>query len=261
MSNRLKAIVYPLITAVVLLALWTISVRVFQIPDYLIPPPSAVLGTLKSGYIDGQYWPHFFFTLTNTVVGYAVGCGLALILGAVVAESRTFERFFFPYIVALQATPKVAIAPLILVWFGYGMASKVVLIALMTFFPVFINTITGLRQTNPALLDLMRVCSASRLHVFLNVKLPSAAGHLFAGLQISVVLALIGAVVSEFVSSSRGLGYLIQSATVNLDVATMFACIFSLVAIGVTSTRLIGLLHQKLVFWEGPRSSLTHPQE
>ncbi|HLU79615.1 MAG TPA: ABC transporter permease [Burkholderiaceae bacterium] len=261
MSNRLKAIVYPLITAVVLLALWTISVRVFQIPDYLIPPPSAVLGTLKSGYIDGQYWPHFFFTLTNTVVGYAVGCGLALILGAVVAESRTFERFFFPYIVALQATPKVAIAPLILVWFGYGMASKVVLIALMTFFPVFINTITGLRQTNPALLDLMRVCSASRLHVFLNVKLPSAAGHLFAGLQISVVLALIGAVVSEFVSSSKGLGYLIQSATVNLDVATMFACIFSLVAIGVTSTRLIGLLHQKLVFWEGPRSSLTHPQE
>lgn len=261
MSNRLKAIVYPLITAVVLLALWTISVRVFQIPDYLIPPPSAVLGTLKSGYIDGQYWPHFFFTLTNTVVGYAVGCGLALILGAVVAESRTFERFFFPYIVALQATPKVAIAPLILVWFGYGMASKVVLIALMTFFPVFINTITGLRQTNPALLDLMRVCSASRLHVFLNVKLPSAAGHLFAGLQISVVLALIGAVVSEFVSSSRGLGYLIQSATVNLDVATMFACIFSLVAIGVTSTRLIGLLHQKLVFWEGPRSSLAHPQE
>lgn len=261
MSNRLKAIVYPLITAVVLLALWTISVRVFQIPDYLIPPPSAVLGTLKSGYIDGQYWPHFFFTLTNTVVGYAFGCGLALILGAVVAESRTFERFFFPYIVALQATPKVAIAPLILVWFGYGMASKVVLIALMTFFPVFINTITGLRQTNPALLDLMRVCSASRLHVFLNVKLPSAAGHLFAGLQISVVLALIGAVVSEFVSSSRGLGYLIQSATVNLDVATMFACIFSLVAIGVTSTRLIGLLHQKLVFWEGPRSSLTHPQE
>lgn len=261
MSNRLKAIVYPLITAVVLLALWTISVRVFQIPDYLIPPPSAVLGTLKSGYVDGQYWPHFFFTLTNTVVGYAVGCGLALILGAVVAESRTFERFFFPYIVALQATPKVAIAPLILVWFGYGMASKVVLIALMTFFPVFINTITGLRQTNPALLDLMRVCSASRLHVFLNVKLPSAAGHLFAGLQISVVLALIGAVVSEFVSSSKGLGYLIQSATVNLDVATMFACIFSLVAIGVTSTRLIGLLHQKLVFWEGPRSSLTHPQE
>ncbi len=261
MSNNMKAVIYPLITAVVLLTLWSLSVRVFEIPDYLIPSPGAVLTTLKAGYIDGQYWPHFLFTLTNTAVGYALGCGLALLLGAIVAESRTFERFFFPYIVALQATPKVAIAPLILVWFGYGMASKVVLIALMTFFPVFINTITGLRQTNPALLDLMRVCSASRMHVFLNVKLPSAAGHLFAGLQISVVLALIGAVVSEFVSSSKGLGYLIQSATINLDVATMFACIFSLIVIGVTSTRLIGLLHQKLVFWEGPRSALASAQE
>lgn len=257
----MKAVVHPLITAIVLLTIWSLSVRVFEIPDYLIPSPGAVLTTLKTGYIDGHYWPHFFFTLTNTVVGYALGCGLALVFGAIIAESRTFERFFFPYIVALQATPKVAIAPLILVWFGYGMASKVVLVALMTFFPVFINTITGLRQTNPALLDLMRVCSASRLHIFLNVKLPSAAGHLFAGLQISVVLALIGAVVSEFVSSSKGLGYLIQSATVNLDVATMFACIFSLVIIGVASTRLIGLLHQKLVFWEGPRSALSATQE
>lgn len=262
MSDNLKAIVYPVITAVVLLAAWIFGVEVLHVPDYLIPSPGAVLQTLKIGYIEGQYWPHFAFTLTNTVVGYAVGCGLAVLLGAIVAESRNFERFLFPYIVALQSTPKVAIAPLILVWFGYGMASKVVLIALMTFFPVFINTIMGLRQANPALLDLMRVCSASRLHVFMNVKLPSAAGHLFAGLQISVVLALIGAVVSEFVSSSKGLGYLIQSATVNMDVATMFACIFSLVFIGVASTRLISFMHHRLVFWEGRRaSSLTTAQE
>ncbi len=262
MSDNAKAFIYPLITAIVLLAIWVFAVDVLEVPDYLIPAPGAVLATLKAGYIDGQYWPHFLFTLTNTVIGYGVGCGLALLLGAVVAESRNFERFLFPYIVALQSTPKVAIAPLILVWFGYGMASKVVLIALMTFFPVFINTIMGLRQTNPALLDLMRVCSASRLHVFMNVKLPSAAGHLFAGLQISVVLALIGAVVSEFVSSSQGLGYLIQSATVNLDVATMFACILSLVFIGVVATRLIGLIHHRLVFWEGrPASSLAATQE
>jgi NitT/TauT family transport system permease protein len=250
MSNKLKAIGYPIVTAMVLLGIWICAVDVFKVPDYLIPAPRAVLGTLYTGYIEGRYWPDFFFTLRNTVVGYASGACLALVLGAFVAESKTFERFFFPYIVALQATPKVAIAPLILVWFGYGMASKVVLIALMTFFPVFINTITGLRQTNAAMLDLMRVCSASRLHVFLNVKLPSAAGHIFAGLQISVVLSLIGAVVSEFVSSSKGLGYLIQSASVNMDVATMFACLFSLIAIGVTGTQLMSVLHRRLVFWE-----------
>lgn len=250
MSNKLKAVGYPIVTALVLLTIWICAVDVFHVPDYLIPAPRAVLGTLYAGYIEGKYWGDFFFTLRNTVVGYVSGACLALILGSFVAESKTFERFFFPYIVALQATPKVAIAPLILVWFGYGMASKVVLIALMTFFPVFINTITGLRQTNAAMLDLMRVCSASRLHVFLNVKLPAAAGHIFAGLQISVVLSLIGAVVSEFVSSSKGLGYLIQSASVNMDVATMFACLFSLIAIGVTGTQLMSMLHRRLVFWE-----------
>lgn len=259
MLNKVKAVLYPAITAVVLLAGWIISIEVFAVPNYLIPSPGSVLKALKTGYIDGQYWPHFFFTFQNTVVGYLIGAGLALLLGALVAESKTFERFFFPYIVALQATPKVAIAPLILVWFGFGMASKVVLIALMTFFPVFINTITGMRQTNPAMLDLMKVCSASRLHIFFNVKLPAAAGHIFAGLQISVVLSLIGAVVSEFVSSSMGLGYLIQSASVNMDVATMFACLFSLIVIGLSGTQLMSFLHNKLVFWD--HSSRTIPAE
>lgn len=259
MLNKVKGVLYPAITAAVLLAGWIISIEVFAVPNYLIPSPGSVLNALKTGYIDGQYWPHFFFTFQNTVAGYLIGAGLALLLGALVAESKTFERFFFPYIVALQATPKVAIAPLILVWFGFGMASKVVLIALMTFFPVFINTITGMRQTNPAMLDLMKVCSASRLHIFCNVKLPAAAGHIFAGLQISVVLSLIGAVVSEFVSSSMGLGYLIQSASVNMDVATMFACLFSLIVIGLSGTQLMSFLHNKLVFWD--HSSRTIPAE
>jgi NitT/TauT family transport system permease protein len=259
MRNNIKAVVYPAITAVVLVVAWIVSIRVFDVPGYLIPPPENVLSALKAGYIDGQYWPHFLFTFKNTVVGYLIGSGLALVLGAYVAESKTFERFFFPYIVALQATPKVALAPLILVWFGFGMASKVVLIALMTFFPVFINTITGIRQTTPAMLDLMKVFSAGRMHVFFNVKLPSAAGHIFAGLQISVVLSLIGAVVSEFVSSSLGLGYLIQSASINMDVSTMFACLFSLIVIGLSGTQLIRFLHDKLVFWD--RRTETIPSE
>lgn len=250
MNNKFKAVLYPSITAVCLLIFWIASIKIFDIPDYLIPTPWAVLENLDKGYIQGLYWPHFFYTFKNTVVGYVIGSALALVLGAMVAESKTFERFFFPYIVALQATPKVAIAPLILVWFGFGMASKVVLIALMTFFPVFINTISGMRQTNPAMLDLMRVCSASRIHVFWHVKLPSAAGHIFAGLQISVVLSLIGAVVAEFVSSSMGLGYLIQAASVNMDVATMFACIFSLIVIGLSGTRLMSFLHHRFVFWD-----------
>lgn len=250
MSKSVKSILFPMITGAVLILLWFVSIRVFAVPNYLLPAPESVLHALKTGYIDGQYWPHFLFTLQSTFYGYLIGCGLALMVGTVLAESETFEQFIYPYIIALQSTPKVAIAPLLLVWFGFGMASKVVMVALMSFFPMFINTVVGIRQANPAMLDLMKAFSASRSHVFFHVKLPAASGHIFAGLQISVVLSLIGAVVSEFISSTRGLGYLIQSASVNMDVATMFACLFSLILIGLTGTNLIRLLHRKLVFWE-----------
>jgi NitT/TauT family transport system permease protein len=250
MRDNIKSIVYPLITGAVLMALWVLSITVFEVPNYLIPSPSGVWGALKTGYVDGQYWPHFFFTLQCTVFGYGLGCGLALLVGTLVAESRTFERFIYPYVIALQSTPKVAIAPLILVWFGFDMASKVIMVALMSFFPMFINTVVGIRQTSPAMLDLMRVFSASRVHIFWHLKLPAAAGHIFAGLQISVVLSLIGAVVSEFVSSTKGLGYLIQSASLNMDLSTMFACLFSLICIGLAGTQSLKFAHRKLVFWE-----------
>ncbi|MCA0243377.1 MAG: ABC transporter permease [Proteobacteria bacterium] len=256
MSSKSRAIVFPLITAMVLLLAWVMAIRLFDVPDYLIPTPQSVLQALKTGYVDGQYWPHFLFTLQCTVLGYVIGCGLALVLGSLLAESKTFEQFVYPYIIALQSTPKVAIAPLILVWFGFGMASKVVMVALISFFPMFINTIVGIRQTSPAMLDLMRVFSASRLHIFFHVKLPAAAGHIFAGLQISVVLSLIGAVVAEFVSSTKGLGFLIQAASINVDLATMFACLLSLVVIGLAGTQLMRVLHQRLVFWDR-RDNLT----
>lgn len=245
-----RTILYPTITAGLLLGLWMLGVEYFEVPNYILPSPGAVLEALRIGYLNGQYWPHFAFTLQNTVIGYAVGCGLGVLLGALLAESRTFELFVYPYIIALQSTPKVAIAPLILVWFGFGMASKVVMVALISFFPMFINTVVGIRQTDGAMLDLMRAYSASRGLQFLHVKLPAASSHIFAGLQISVVLALIGAVVAEFVSSTRGLGYLIQSASLNVDIATMFASLLSLIFIGISGTQAIRWLHRRVVFWE-----------
>jgi len=251
-GEHIKSVVYPAITAAALLLVWVVGIQVFDVPNYILPSPGEVFDAMVEGYVYGAYWPHFFFTLQITVYGYLTGCGLALAVGALLAESRAFERFVYPYIVALQSTPKVAIAPLILVWLGFGMASKVVMVALMCFFPVFVNTVAGIRQTRPEALDLMRVCSASRLYVFRHVKLPSAAGHIFSGLQISVVLGLIGAVVSEFVSSTQGLGYLIQAASVNMDVATMFACLFSLVAIGLGGMQLMRALQRRCVFWEKP---------
>jgi len=250
-------VVYPLITFAALLIVWSLSIKLLSVPNYILPTPSSVLREIQKGYIDGAYWPHVLFTLKNTLIGYFCGCGLAVVFGALLAESRNFERFVFPFIIALQSMPKVALAPLIIVWFGFGMLSKVVMVGLICFFPLFINTSVGIKQTPPHLVDMMRAFSASRMEIFFRVKLKSAMGHIFAGLQISVVLSLIGAVVAEFVASTRGLGYLISTSQANFDLATMFAALVGLIAIGLTGTQLVRLAHSHVVFWETISSTET----
>ena len=239
-----------LLTLAVLVAAWVLVIAWFKVPNYILPTPRAVLHALKVGYVDGVYWPHLWATFKATGLGYLLGCGLAFVVGSLAADSRTFERYVYPYVVGLQSMPKVALAPLIIVWLGFGIASKVAVVALICFFPLFINTIVGIRQTDPNLIDLLRVFSASRLHVFFHAKLPAAAGHIFAGLEISVVLALIGAIVAEFVGSQHGLGNVIQAASQNLDVASMFAVLLTLAAMGITGSALVRWLHGRCVFWE-----------
>ncbi|MBP7064825.1 ABC transporter permease [Ferrovibrio sp.] len=250
-------VVYPIISFVVLVIVWSLSIKLFQVPNYILPEPSAVLRQLHKGYVQGDYWPHVLFTLKNTAIGYFFGCSIAIVFGALLAESRNFDRFVYPFIIALQSMPKVALAPLIIVWFGFGMLSKVVMVALICFFPLFINTSVGIKQTPTQLIDMMRVFKASRLEIFFRVKLKSAMGHIFAGLQIGVVLSLIGAVVAEFVASTRGLGYLVSTSQANFDVATMFAALVGLIAIGITGTQLVRFFHSRVVFWEASGSSET----
>jgi NitT/TauT family transport system permease protein len=250
MNERASVIIYPLISFVVLVAIWKGSIAIFNVPDYILPEPMVVLAHLKTGYIDGEFWPHFAFTIRSTVTGYVLGCTAAIIVGAVLAESRTFEKFVHPYIVALQSMPKVALAPLIIVWFGFGLASKVVMVALMCFFPLFVNTVIGIRQADPALLNMMNAFSAPKWLTFYRVKLYAAASHIFAGLQISIVLSLIGAVVSEFVASSKGIGWLIQASLANFNTAQMFAALFSLIFIGLVGTKIVQFAHSRVVFWD-----------
>ncbi|WYX21145.1 ABC transporter permease [Achromobacter xylosoxidans] len=254
-APRLPAPVYPLISLAVLIGLWHASIEIFAIPDYLLPRPGAVFDALAQGFATGSLWPHIGATLAEAVSGYALGCGLAIVFGALLAESRTFERFCYPVFLGLQAMPKVALGPIILVWFGFGMASKVVLVALVCFFPLFVNTVNGVKRTDPELLDACRAFCASRRYLLLRVKLPAAAGDIFSGLQIGVSLALIGAVVGEFLSAQRGLGYLIASASVSMSLATMFAGVALLAAIGLTGSLLMRRLHRRVVFWEGRRAA------
>lgn len=251
MKERLISVLLPLAALALALFAWDRAVVLFEVPTYLLPRPGDVGVALWQGYVvDGTYWKHLSTTLYEMTVGYAIGCTVALTAGAIVAESRWIERALMPLVVAVQSVPKVALAPLLIVWFGFGVSSKMVLVALICFFPVFINGFYGFRSANPDLLRLYRAFGASRLHVFRHVKLPSAAGSIFAGLQIAVVLALIGAIVGEFVSSKEGLGYLIQSSTLSFDVATMFASVVSLAAIGITASGIVRFVHARLVFWD-----------
>jgi NitT/TauT family transport system permease protein len=235
---------------VVTLALWDLSVRVFHVPTYLVPAPLSVAAALFNGLYQGTFYPHIAVTLYAVVVGYLLGCFLAVVTGAFLAEVPIIERAMMPYIVALQSMPKVALAPLIIVWFGFGISSKIVLVALICFFPVFINTLAGIRSVNPDIVNLYRAFSASRWNILLNVKLPAAASSIFSGLQISIAMALIGAVVGEFIASKAGLGNLLQSSSMTMDVATMFAVVIILAAIGVAGNETLQFLRRKVVFWE-----------
>ncbi|WP_270934088.1 ABC transporter permease [Falsiroseomonas oryzae] len=251
MAETLKTYGLPVVTFVVVIALWEASLDWFGIPAYLLPRPGAVLSAMQQAYFGGTIWIHVWATLQAMLGGFVLGCSFALLAGGLVAEFRTVERLVYPYVIALQSMPKVALAPLLIVWLGFGIASKVVLVALICFFPMFVNVVVGLRSANPDLVDLYRACSASRWHLFVNVKLPSAASAIFAGLQVALVLALLGAVVGEFVASQRGLGNLIQASSLNFDVATMFASIFTLAIIGVTASSLVRFAHRRIVFWDG----------
>ncbi|WP_144633978.1 ABC transporter permease [Bordetella genomosp. 13] len=252
--HRLTQLVYPLITLAVILVVWHYGVIAFDMPDYVLPGPRAVFHALVAGFADGTIWRHIGYTVYATLLGYLIGSVLALVFGALLAESRTFEKFVYPVLVAVQATPKVALAPLILVWFGFGIASKVVLVVLICFFPLFVNTIVGIRRVDPDLIDACKAFSASRWYLFRHVKLPAAAGDIFAGLQIGISLALIGTVVGELVSSEAGLGYLIGSSAVNMNVSTMFAAVVLLAVIGIIGTETVRLVHRKVVFWEAERA-------
>jgi NitT/TauT family transport system permease protein len=255
MSERLKNWLSPSVTFLMFLAIWQAVTVAGMVPAYLIPRPTAVATAAWRVYTTGTIWPHLLATTYEMVFGFVLGSLVALAVACIVAESRAVDRCVYPFIVALQSMPKVALAPLLIVWFGFGLASKVVLVALICFFPVFVNALTGLRAARPELVDLYRAFSSPRWRIFLDVKLPSAAGTIFAGLQVGLVLALLGAVVGEFVAAQEGLGSLIQASSLSFDVPLMFVCILTLAAMGSISSLLVRAAQRRIVFWEGGQSS------
>lgn len=239
-----------------LLAIWQGLTYLLKIPPFILPAPTQIFLALYRGLSSGVYTEHIFVTLWETLLGFALGTSLALVLGTVVALSRRVEYFLYPLIVMFQAMPKVALAPMIVVWFGLGLASKVVSAALVAFFPLMVNTIVGLRSADEDRVNLMRSLAASRRQIFTMLLLPNALPYIFAGLEVAMVFALIGAIVAEFIGAQAGLGMLIQSMNSTLDVAGQFSVLFILSLIGVTLNALVVVLRRRLLFWDQPRNLL-----
>jgi NitT/TauT family transport system permease protein len=249
MAEPLKLALATIATFVALMLLWQGAIGLFAVPAYILPAPSAVGTALERGWIGGAFWPHAWFTLQGALTGCLLGALAGILAGAIVAEVRIASLAFYPLVIAIQSMPTVAIAPLIVVYLGVGLASKIATVALLCFFPVFVNTVAGFRAADPRLVDLYRAASATRWRMFLDVKLPGAVDHVMASLQIALVLAFVGCVVSEFVASSAGLGYLIKTFANDLNAAVMFAAIASLGLIGGTLGFLIARAHRAIVFW------------
>ncbi len=245
----------------VVLLVWEGLVRIFEMPVYILPPPSSIFVALYNGIATNIYPAHFAVTLSETLLGFFFGSVLAFILGTVVALSRRVEYFLYPFIVMFQAMPKVALAPLIIVWFGLGLTSKVINAALVAFFPLMVNTIVGLRSAEEDRINLMRSLAASKSQIFFMLQLPNALPYIFAGLEIAMIFALIGAIVAEFVGSEKGLGMLIQSMNFNMDVAGQFSILLILSLLGLVLNGVVALVRRRLLFWDPAQASTNSPTQ
>ncbi len=229
---------------------WEFSTRFFGVADYILPPPSQIAAALYRGLSSGLYLRHAGFTVLETVSGFVLGGLVGILLGAVIAANRYVEFLVYPYIIMFKSMPKVALAPIFTLWLGLGMTSKIVSAAIICFFPLMVNTIAGVKSADEDRISLMRSMGASRFQIFCYLQLPSALPFIMAGLELAVVLALIGAIVAEFVGARAGLGTLIQNMSNNMDGAGQFSVLFILSAIGLTMSLIVRWVKKKVLFWD-----------
>jgi NitT/TauT family transport system permease protein len=248
---RPQALLIPLVF-VLAVGSWEWVVRAWSLPAYLVPAPSTVSGALVRGVRSGLYLTNFWVTLSEALLGFVIAGVAGIMLGAVIAQFRVVERTFYPYLVALQTLPKIAIAPLIIVWFGFGVPSKIIVAATVAFFPVLVNVIVGLKTIDAAKLDLMRSLRASRWQTFRLVTFPNALPFVFAGLDIAIVFSVLGAIVGEFVGAQRGLGNLILQFNFALDIAGVFAVLILLSVMGVALHLIMQAVQKRVIFWAEP---------
>ena len=235
------------LVAVAVLLAWEFACRALRIPALVLPPPSAIAATLWDGLASGYFWPHLRATTQELLLGVLAGSALGFCAGVVLGESAVLRRVLMPYVVASQVVPKLALAPLFILWFGFGITSIVVITALICFFPLMENTLTALQQVAPERLELFRMLGATRAQTLWRLKLPSGLPAILAGLRVAVVLALVGAVVGEFISATQGLGALVIATQGTMDTARMFAVLVLIALLGLAAYQATLWLERRLL--------------
>jgi NitT/TauT family transport system permease protein len=237
----------PLIFLVLLVVIWDLAIRIFRIPPYQVPAPKDVIITLWQEWpqLLSQAWP----TTVATIWGFLLSAAFGIPVAMLIAGSRTVESYVYPLLVFSQSIPKIAIAPLLVVWFGFGMMPKVLSAFLLGFFPVVVSAVQGFKSVEPDMLDLARAMEASGLQVFRMVRFPYALPSIFAGLKVSITLAVVGAVVGEFVGSNSGIGFVLQRSIGTFEMPTMFAALIILALIGVILFWILDVIERFAIPW------------
>jgi NitT/TauT family transport system permease protein len=234
---------------VVLLVGWELSVRAGLVPAFLLPAPSKLVGQFMTDITTPAILREALYTFSEIIFGFAAGAAAGIGLGAAIALVPIIEKIVWPYIITLQTIPKVAIAPLLIIWFGFGIESKILIVALICFFPILVNAVAGFKSTDSRQVLLMSAMDATTWQVFRMVRLPNAVPFLIAGFQIAVVLSVIGAVIGEFLGASSGLGALIVIRQANMDVTGVFSVLAMLSIIGLSMNLAVNQLSRRLAFW------------
>lgn len=244
-TNRLQAWGFGL----AVIAVWWLVSALGWVHELIIPPPSDIAGAFPRVVTSAYFWPNVTVTLAEIAMGFALGLIAGVAFGVLVASFPVVRATIYPYLVALQAPPKIVLAPVFVTWFGFGEASKVAMAVVISFFPMFLNTLTGLTSVSDDAVKLMRSLTATRWQTFRYLLLPNAMPTMMAGVKLCWTLAVLGVIVAEFVGASAGVGYLIHALNFQLDVSGVFVLILLLSGFTYFVYRLIELLEERLVFW------------
>ena len=247
LTNFIKKWNIPILVFIFFAGFWEVSVRLLNVPNWLLPSPYGIMVELYNNIAIFSY--HSFITIIEILIGFIFAVLWGLLLAFAVAYSKHAERIFYPFIIASQTIPIIVLAPILLIWFGYGLLSKIIVVALISFFPIVVNLVDGFRSTDVDKINLMRTLGATKITIFRKLAFPSALPFLFSGLRVAVAVSVIGAVVAEWIGSSSGLGYLMIRSKAQFLTERIFASILILSFIGIFLFIFVSLVERIVIPW------------